>query len=77
MFGVDPGLTIGSQASSGNQHVDVGMKQHGARPCVKDSQNPHARAQILGIGRELLQGIGGGLHQQAVDFLRMGSCEWA
>jgi len=54
----------------------VRVQQHGARPSVKDSQNPQARAQIPGIGRELLQGIGGGLHQQAVDFLRMGSCEW-
>jgi len=27
---------------------------HGARPGVKDGQNTQARAQMLGIGRELL-----------------------
>ena len=46
-------------------------------PGVKDGQDTKARAQKLGIGRQLLQSIGGGLHQQAIDFLRMGSCEWA
>lgn len=53
------------------------VKQHGARPGVKDGQDTKAGAQKPGIGRHLLQSIGGGLHQQAVDFLRMGSCEWA
>jgi len=77
MFGLDPCLVIGREAACGDQHMDVRVKQHGARPGVKDGQNTKARAQILGIGRQLLQSIGGGLHQQAVDFLRMGSCEWA
>lgn len=77
MFGTHPGLAVWREAACGDQHVNVRVKQHGARPCVKDGQNTQARAQIPGIGRQLLQGIGGGLHQQAVDFLRMGSCEWA
>ena len=76
MFGLDPGLVIGGETSGGDQHMDVRVKQHGARPGVKDGQNPQARAQILGIGRQLLQGIGSGLHQQAVDFFRMEPCEW-
>ena len=76
MFGLDPCLVIGREAACGDQHMDVRVKQHGARPSVKDGQNTEAPAQILGIGRQLLQGIGSGLHQQAVDFFRMGPCEW-
>jgi len=77
MFGAHPGLA-GREAACGDQHVNVRVKQHGARPAVKDGKNTKAcAAQKLGIGRQFLQGIGGGLHQQAVDFLRMGSCEWA
>ena len=77
MFRLDPSLIIGSKSACGDQHVNVRMKQHGARPGVKDGQDTKARAQKLGIGRQLLQGIGGGLHQQAVYFLWMGSCERA
>ena len=76
MFGFDPGLTIRSKASSGNKHVDVRMKQHGAGPSVENGRSAEACAQIAGIGREQLESIGGGLHQKTVDFLRMGSCEW-
>ena len=75
MFGANPGLVVGRKAACGDQHVNVRVKQHGARPGVKDGQDTEARAQKLGIGRQLLQGIGGSLHQQAIDFLRMGSCE--
>ena len=77
MLGADPGSAVGREAASGDQHVNVRVKQHGARPGVKDGQNTDSRAQKLGIGRQLLQSIGGGLHQQAVDFLLMGSCKWA
>lgn len=77
MFGAHPGLAVRCEAACGDQHVNVRVNQHGARPGVKDGENTGSCAQIPGIGREFLQGIGGGLHQQAVDFLRMGSCEWA
>lgn len=77
VFGAHPGLTAGREAACGDQDVNVRVKQHGARPGVKDGQDTKAGAQKPGIGRHLLQSIGGGLHQQAVDFLRMGSCEWA
>jgi hypothetical protein len=55
MYGADPGLVAGREAACGDQHVNVRVKQHGARPGVKDGQNAKARAQILGIGREFLQ----------------------
>ena len=63
MFGLDPGLTIGSEATGSNQDVDVRMKQHGARPGVENGQSAEACPQIAGIGRELLESIGGSLHQ--------------
>jgi hypothetical protein len=44
MFRIDPGLSIGRQASGGDEHVDVRMEQHGAGPGVKngESTNPCA-----------------------------------
>jgi hypothetical protein len=77
MFGIHPRPAIVRETSGGDEHVDVRMKQHGARPGVKDCQNAKTSAQIPRIGRQLLQSIGGGLHQQAVDFLGMGASEWA
>jgi hypothetical protein len=53
------------------------MKQHCARPRVEDSQSAETCAQIAGIGRELLESIGGRLHQQAVNFLRVRSSQWS
>jgi hypothetical protein len=41
---------------------------------VKDGQSADAGAEILRIGRQFLKGIGGGLHEQTVDFFRMGAC---
>lgn len=77
VFGINPGLAIRRETAGGDEHVNVRMKQHGARPGVKDGQGADASAEIVRIGRQFLQGIGGGLHDQAVDFLRMGACQWA
>lgn len=75
MFGAHPGLVVRREAACGDQHVDVRVEQHGARPCVKDGQSADSGAEILGIGCEFLQGSGGGFHQEAVDFLRMSAGE--
>ena len=63
VFGFDPGISVGSEASGGDEHMDMRMKQHGARPGVEHGQSAEAGAQIAGIGREFLKSIGGGLHQ--------------
>ncbi len=63
VFGPEPGLSVGGEASGGDEHVNVRMKQHGAGPGVEDGQSADTRAQIAGIGREFLKSIGGGLHQ--------------
>src|SRR5205085_4047169 len=44
MFGIDPALPAGRQTSGGDKHVDVRMKQHGARPGVKNGQNARTGA---------------------------------
>ena len=74
MFGIHPRLAVWRETSGGDEHVNVRMKQHGARPGVKDGQSADAGAEILRIGRQFLQGIGGSLHEQAVDFLGVGPC---
>ena len=71
MFGVDPFRAISGEATGGDEHVDVGMEEHGAGPGVEHGKSADARANIAGIGGEPLQGIGGGFHRQAVDFFRM------
>ena len=49
MFGFDPGTVIGGKAAGGNEHVDMGMKEHGARPGVKDRKRTDTRAKVAGI----------------------------
>ena len=64
---------IGGKATRGDEHVNVRMKQHGARPGVKDRKCSDTRAEITRILGEFLQSVGRGFHQQAVDFLWMGT----
>ena len=45
MLGIDPGLAIGSEASCGDEHVNVRMEKHGAGPGVKNGQSADASAQ--------------------------------
>lgn len=75
MFGIDPGITILilREASGGDEHVDVRMEQHGARPGVKDGQSAHAGAKERRIAGQSLKAIGSGLHQQTVDPFGMGA----
>lgn len=54
VFGTDPRLAIGRKTSGGDEHVNVRMKQHGARPGVKNSQSAEPGAEILSIGGQFL-----------------------
>jgi hypothetical protein len=76
VLGMNPRLAIRRQTSGGDEHMDVRMKQHRTCPGVKNGQNADACAEILRIGRQFLQGIGSGLHEQAVDFLRVRASQW-
>lgn len=76
-FGIDPGSTIGGKSPGSDEHMDMRMEQHGARPGMENGQGTDARAKIAGVADKLLQGIGGSFDQKPVDFLRMGSCQGA
>ena len=45
MFGIDPGLAIGRETPGGNEHVNVRMEEHGARPGMKNGQSADACAK--------------------------------
>ena len=38
MLGFDPGSAIGRKAAGRDEHVNMGMKEHGARPGMKDGK---------------------------------------
>jgi len=77
VFGIDPGGAIGGKTASRNEHMNVGMEEHGARPGVEDGERGDASAEVARIAGKFLQGIRGGFDQQAVDFPRMGSSQLA
>ena len=64
---MNPALPIGGKSTRGDEHVEVGMEEHGAGPAMQDRQNAESCTQKLRIVGEFLQGGGGGFHQQAVN----------
>ena len=77
IFDRDPGAAIPAQAPARNQVMDVGMKDQGARPGVEYSQHSQLRAQTLGIGGQILQGLGAGGKEEVQAHLEMGADERA
>ena len=51
--------------------------EHRARPGVEDGEQSGPGAEVIGIGGELQQRLGGGTHEQAVDELLVGAGEAA
>lgn len=45
MLGIDPGLAFQCETSGGDEHVNVRMEKHGARPCMKNGQSADACAK--------------------------------
>lgn len=45
MFGIDPGLAVECETAGGDQHVNVRMEEHGARPGMKNGQSADACAE--------------------------------
>ena len=54
VFRLDPASVIGTKASGGDQHMNVRMVEHGARPGVEDREHTHTRAEEAGIVGEFL-----------------------
>ena len=75
VFGRDPGASIQTQAAAGNQIMNVGMKDQGARPGVEHAQHSQLRSQAFGMGRQILQGLGAGGKEQVQANLQMGTDE--
>ena len=48
MFGVDPVRAIGGESPGGDEQMDVGMIEHGARPGVEHGQAADACADDSG-----------------------------
>ena len=52
-LGINPGV-IGREASGGDEHVDVGMQEHGPGPGMENGKSAKAGAKITGIVGEFL-----------------------
>ena len=63
----DPSRGVGGDAAAGDDAMDVGMMLEVLAPGVEDGQEADLGPEVLGIGGDLLQGLGGGPEEQAVD----------
>src|SRR5215469_17007139 len=63
----DPALTIERDAAARHDHVDVRMVGECRAPGVENREDADAGAEVLGIGRDGDQGLGGSLEQDVVD----------
>ena len=65
----DPATPVRRKPSARHDAVDVGMDTQGLAPGVEDSEAADLRTQVLGIAGDLLEGLGRGSEQDAVDHL--------
>ena len=63
----DPARPVRRQAAAGNDDVDVRMVGQRRAPGVEDGGEADARAQMLRVGGDRGQGLGGGSEQEVVD----------
>ena len=63
----DPPLTVERYSAARHDHVHVRVMRHGRAPGVQHSGDTDAGTQILGVGRNRDQRLGGCLEQQVVD----------
>ena len=63
----DPARAVGRQAAAGNDDVDMRMMGQRRAPGVQDGGEADARAQMLGVGGDRRQRLGGGPEQEVVD----------
>ena len=63
----DPARPVRRQAAAGNDDVDMRMMGQRRAPGVEDGGEADARAQMLGVGGDGGQRLGGGPEQEVVD----------
>jgi hypothetical protein len=66
-------VAIGSEPARADEHVDVGMVEHGAGPGVKDGQTCGPAAEITWVGGQLEKRLRRRPEQGVVDGFRMGA----
>ena len=63
----DPARSVRRQAAAGDDDVDMRMMGERRAPGVEDGGEADARAQMLGVGGDRGQRLGGGPEQEVVD----------
>src|SRR5208337_237883 len=63
----DPARPVWRQAAAGDDDVDMGMMGQRRAPGVEDGGEADARAEMLRVGGDGGQGLGGGPEQEVVD----------
>jgi hypothetical protein len=63
----DPARSVRRQAAAGNDDVDMRVMGHRRAPCVQHGGEADARAQMLRVGGDRGQRLGGGLEEEVVD----------
>ena len=53
------------------------MRLQGLSPGVQDAEEADLRPQMLGITRDVQQGLRDGSKEQAVEYTRIGEDQWA
>ena len=69
----DPAGAVEREAPTGNEDMDVRVIPQVLRPRMQDGEDRGAGAEMLGIGRDAEQGLGGGSHERVVHHPLMGA----
>ena len=70
-FARDPARAVGRQPAARHDAVDVRVMLQVLAPGVEDGQEADLGPEVLRVGGDLLQGLGGGFEQEAVDLPRV------
>jgi hypothetical protein len=63
----DPPSAVGREATARDDTVQVRMMHEGLSPTVQDGEEADLCAEMLGIGGDGAQGLGGRAKQEAID----------
>ena len=72
----DPALAVGGEATARNDAVHMRMVRQRRAPGVQDQGHADLRAEMLGVGGDGAQGLGGDREQQVVDHAPCCSRRW-
>ena len=64
MAGRNPALMIGRQSATGNDAMNMVVRQQVRTPCVQDGEEPDLGAEALGIASDFKQGLRDGFEEQ-------------